>query len=423
MEPHGTDDIQRTLGVGRERARLWRKRLSLLSLFLLATMGVAALVRAQRRELPTAYKTTTASKGSLTVTVTATGSLESVTQVKVGTEISGIVEKVYADYNTVVKVGQLLATINTAKLRAQRGQAQGALDAARAKQVQAGATLAESKAQLERLRQVRELSGGKVPSQQELDTQDATVKRADADLASANAQVVQARANADAFDTDIKKADISSPINGIVLDRQVDPGQTVAASFQTPTLFTLAEDLTRMKLIVDVDEADVGKIRTGQSGSFRVDAYPERRFDSRVTDVRSTPKTSNGVVTYQTVLSVDNSEQLLKPGMTATAEIVVMNITDAVLVPNAALRFTPPETPQRSGGLLTSLIPRPPEQVRRTDPGTDRVHQRVWTIDAQLRAAPVNVTVGSSNGRVTQVVSGDVTPGMTLITGTVDMRK
>lgn len=423
MAQRETDDIQRTLGIGRERVRLWRKRLTLLGLFVATIVALAALVRAQRRDLPVSYKTATASTGSLTVTVTATGSLESVTQVKVGTEISGIVEKVYADYNTVVKVGQLLATINTDKLRAQRGQAQGALDAARAKQLQASATLAESKAQLERLRQVRELSGGKVPSQQELDTQDATAKRADADVGSANAQVVQAQANVDAFDTDVKKAEIRSPINGIVLDRQVDPGQTVAASFQTPTLFTLAEDLTRMKLIVDVDEADVGKVRGGQSGAFRVDAYPERRFDSRVSEVRSTPKTSNGVVTYQTVLTVDNSAQLLKPGMTATAEIVVMNFTNALLVPNAALRFTPPETPQRSGGFLASLIPRPPEQSRRVDPGADRLHQRVWTIDASMQAAAVDVVVGSSNGRVTQVVSGDVKSGMTLITDTVEVRK
>ena len=150
---------------------------------------------------------------------------------------------------------------------------------------------------------MRELSGGRVPSRQEIDSQEATVKRAHADQASAAAQVAQSQASLTAIETDMKKAIIRSPINGIVLDRQVDPGQTVAASFQTPTLFTLAQDLTKMKLIVDVDEADIGNVRVGQTAHFRVDAYPDRSFSSKVSEVRSTPKTSNGVVTYQTVLS------------------------------------------------------------------------------------------------------------------------
>ena len=186
--------------------------------------------------------------------------------------------------------------------------------------------MAEAEAELARLQHVRELSGGRVPSKQEMDSQEATVKRAHADQASSAAQVAQSQASLTAIDTDIRKAIIRSPISGIVLDRQVDPGQTVAASFQTPTLFTLAQDLTKMKLIVDVDEADIGNVRVGQTANFRVDAYPDRSFSSKVSEVRSTPKTSNGVVTYQTVLAVDNSERLLQPGMTATAEITVTHV-------------------------------------------------------------------------------------------------
>ncbi len=422
MAPTSSDEIKQQLGMGRERADRWRRRLLIVGGLILGALVLAGVTRSQTRGAEVQYETAQVSTGALTVRVTATGSLESVTEVKVGTEISGVVEKVYADYNTEVKVGQLLASINTDKLRAQRLEAQGAVDAGRAKELQSKATVAESRAQLERLRQVRELSGGKVPSQQEFDTQDATVQRAEADLASAQAQVIQAEANLAAIDTDIKKAQISSPINGIVLDRQVDPGQTVAASFQTPTLFTLAEDLTRMKLIVDVDEADVGSVRVGQPATFRVDAYADRRFDSRVTDVRSTPKTSNGVVTYQTVLTVDNHALLLKPGMTATAEITVASVTDVPLVPNAALRFTPPQTTEASGGLLGSLIPRPPAAAKPNPTDTDKQHQRVWIVEHQ-QLTPVEIAVGMTDGRSTQVVSGDIKAGTSVVTDLVSSRK
>jgi HlyD family secretion protein len=422
MTPTSSYDIKQRLGVGREGVQRWRRRLMLLAGLLIVMVVLGGVTRSQNRGPDIQYQTATVSTGSLTVKVTATGSLQSVTEVKVGTEISGIVEKVYADYNTEVKVGQLLASINTDKLRAQRLQAQGAVDAGRAKQLQAKATVAESRAQLERLRQVHDLSAGKVPSHQELDAQDATVLRAEADLASAEAQVTQAAASLAAIDTDIKKAEIRSPINGIVLDRQVDPGQTVAASFQTPTLFTLAEDLTRMKLIVDVDEADVGNVRVGQAATFRVDAYPDRRFDSRVTEVRSTPKTSNGVVTYQTVLAVDNHALLLKPGMTATADITVASVTDVPLVPNMALRFTPPQTPESSGGFLSSLIPRPPTAQQPNPTNTDKQHQRVWIVQDQ-QLTPVEISVGMSDGRSTQIVTGNIKAGMSIVTDVISQRK
>jgi HlyD family secretion protein len=422
MTSTSSGDIRERLGVGREGPQRWRRRLATLVGLLVVIVVLAGVTRSRSGGSDVQYQTAMVSTGSLTVRVTATGSLESVTEVKVGTEISGVVERVDADYNTAVKVGQLLASINTDKLRAQRLQAQGAVDAGRAKELQTKATVAESRAQLGRLRQVRELSGGKVPSQQELDTQEATVQRAEADLASAAAQVTQATASLAAIDTDIRKAEIRSPINGIVLDRQVDPGQTVAASFQTPTLFTLAEDLTRMKLVVAVDEADVGSIRVGQPATFRVDAYADRRFDSRVTDVRSTPKTSNGVVTYQTVLAVDNHELLLKPGMTATADVTVAGVTDVALVPNAALRFTPPQTTESSGGLLSSLIPRPPATPKPGPTNADKQHQRVWMVkDQQL--TPIEIAVGMTDGRSTQIISGDMKAGMSVVTDTISQRK
>jgi HlyD family secretion protein len=310
-----------------------------------------------------------------------------------------------------VRVGQILARVNTEKLDAQAAQARAALQSAEAKRLQSQATLAEAQAELAKLQHVRELSGGRVPSRQELDSQEAAVKRGQADEASTIAQVAQSQASLAAIETDIRKALIRSPINGLVLDRQVDPGQTVAASFQTPTLFTLAEDLTKMKLVVDVDEADIGGVAVGQTARFRVDAYPERTFESRVHEVRSTPKTSNGVVTYQTVLTVDNAARLLRPGMTATAEIVTTSVAGAVLVPNAALRFTPPAAQQQAGGFR--LLPRPPGMQRR-DRSADDAPPHVWTV-ADGRLTSVEIELGPTDGRVTVLRGGDLPSGTAVI--------
>jgi HlyD family secretion protein len=407
-------DIHDTLGLTP------RRRVRRLGLWLLAVLAVLAVVamllrmRAGAAQTVSPYKTETVQKGALTVSVTATGELKPVTQVNIGTEISGIVESVAVDFNSQVAVGQVLARVNTEKLEAQAAQARAALRAAEAKQLQSEATQAEAEAELARLQHVRELSNGRVPSKQEMDSQEASVKRARADQASTAAQVAQSQASLTTIETDIKKAIIRSPISGIVLDRQIDPGQTVAASFQTPTLFTLAQDLTKMKLIVDVDEADIGNVRVGQTATFRVDAYPNRSFSSKVSEVRSTPKTSNGVVTYQTVLAVDNSERLLQPGMTATAEITVTHVADTLLLPNAALRFTPPaaQQPQGGGGGFR-LLPRPPGLQRR-DRSLDDGQPRVWR-ESGDGVEPVPVEIGPTDGRVTVLRSGDLTAGAAVI--------
>ena len=233
-----------------------------------------------------------------------------------------------------------------------------------------------------------------MPSRQELDSQEATVKRAQADEASTAAQVAQSQASLAAIETDIRKAVIKSPINGIVLDRQVDPGQTVAASFQTPTLFTLAEDLTKMKLIIDVDEADIGNVKVGQAARFRVDAYPDRAFESRVQEVRSTPKTSNGVVTYQTVLTVDNARAPAAARHDRHGgDHGDSGDVDAVLVPNAALRFTPPAAQQSARRRIPVAAPAAgcrngaivPPRTRRRMCGP----RQVW------RSRPIEVPAGA----------------------------
>ena len=407
-----TKELQARLGVaGAGRAR--RIVRWVVVLVVLAVIGFGAMqLRASRAVQPELYRTEPITSGTLTVTVTATGELKALTQVNIGTEISGVVESVAVDYNSPVRVGQILARVNTEKLEAQSAQARAALQSAEAKRLQSQATLAEAQAELAKLQHVRELSGGRVPSRQEIDSQEATVKRAQADEVSSEAQVAQSKASLAAIETDIRKAVIKSPINGIVLDRQVDPGQTVAASFQTPTLFTLAEDLTKMRLIIDVDEADIGNVKTGQTARFRVDAYPDRTFESRVQEVRSTPKTSNGVVTYQTVLTVDNSERLLQPGMTATAEIIVTEVANALLVPNAALRFTPPAAQQAGDGGFR-LLPRPPGAQRR-DRSSEDAPPHVWTeAGSELRA--VDVALGPTDGKVTVLRDSNLAPGTQVI--------
>jgi len=417
-DPSG--DIHDTLGLTPRGRRRRVGRWLFAALILVALIGVALRWRATPAQAISPYKTERVQKGALTVSVTATGELKPVTQVNIGTEISGIVESVDVDFNSAVTVGQTLAKVNTEKLEAQAAQARAALRSAEAKQLQSEATMAEAEAELARLQHVRELSGGRVPSKQEMDSQEATVKRARADQASTAAQVAQSQASLTAIETDMKKAIIRSPISGIVLDRQVDPGQTVAASFQTPTLFTLAQDLTKMKLIVDVDEADIGNVRVGQTASFRVDAYPDRTFSSKVSEVRSAPKTSNGVVTYQTVLAVDNSERLLQPGMTATAEVTVTHVADVLLVPNAALRFTPPAAQQAQasqGGRGFSLLPRPPGQQRR-DRSLDDGQSRVWRM-AGDGVEPVPIEIGPTDGRGTVLRSGDLTDGAAVIVDVV----
>ena len=364
------------------------------------------------------YRTEPVKNGNLTVLVTATGSLVPTNQVDVSIEISGTIRAVEADYNDQVKVGQVLARLDTTKLEAQVLQTSASLDAARAKVLQARATVTESDGKLARMEQVRQASGGRVPSPQELDTGRATLERARADEASAVAQVAQTQATLDANRTDLAKAVVQSPINGVILRRAVEPGQTVAAALQAPVLFTIAEDLAKMELQVDVDEADVGKVRAGQDASFTVDAYPDRSFPARITQVRYGSQTIAGVVTYKAVLKVDNNSLTLRPGMTATAAITVNKVDNAVLVPNAALRFnpTPAESsqPESDGGLLSRILPRAPRPVPHAKEDSSSRQQRVWVLrDGQPE--PVIVTIGATNGIVTEIVKGELPPGAAVI--------
>lgn len=421
-------EVASTLGLDaasgrRSRLKRWLVSGAVVALLAIGGLGWFLWDRTDAVE----YETAAVRRGNLAVTVTATGNLEPTNQVEVGIEVSGTIRTVEVDYNDRVTVGQVLARLDTTKLEAQVQQSQAALASARARVLQAQASVEEAKAQLARLTRVRELSGGKVPSQNEMDSATATLARARADEASAKAVVAQTQATLDADRTNLSKAVIRSPINGVVLTRSVEPGQTVAASFQAPVLFVLAEDLAQMELQVDVDEADVGQVKAGQQATFTVDAYPDRAFPAGITRVNYGSQTAEGVVTYQAVLRVENADLSLRPGMTATATITVNRVENALLVPNAALRFAPPAAeatePSTDGGLIGRLLPRPPRSGSR--PAEDRAatsrEQRVFILrDGQLEA--VAVTTGATDGVMTEVTGGALEPGMAVATDTVATR-
>ena len=417
-------DVAQTLGVShtKSRRKLYLKWTSIVAAIII-TVIVAMQLLGNGDSQKVHYSTAEASRGTLTVTVTATGTLQPVNQVDLGSEISGTIKTVLVDFNDRVKQGQVLATMNTDQLQAKVNQARASLELAKAQVKQAEATIIETR---NKLRRANELKKSGTYSQEEFDTAQASYDRAMAELARSKAQVAQAQASLDAEQTTLAKATLVSPIDGIVLSRSVEPGQTVAASFQTPVLFTLAENLTQMELHVDVDEADVGQVKEGQDAEFTVDAYPSKSFPAKITEVHFASQTVDGVVTYETVLLVDNSELLLRPGMTATADIMVKQIEDALLVPNAALRFKPATQEKKTtsgGGLVRSLLPRPPHPEKtRGETNTDKKQQQVWTLHDGEPVA-IAATIGSSNGILSEVLSGDIEPGTALITDTVTSGK
>jgi len=415
-------DVAKTLGTGESSGNTKVPKRWLIAVILVLAAVVMALVfrKASNSSSAVRYKTQEVQRGDLTVIVTATGTLEPTNQVDVSSELSGIIKTVEVDYNSKVKVGQTLAILDTSKLEAQVTQYEAALASAKSKVLQTQATVKETRSKLAQLRRVKELSGNKVPSQTEIDAAEAALERALSDVDSAKAGVSQSQATLDVYLTDLSKAVIRSPVNGIVLTCSAEPGQTVAASLDPPVLFTMAEDLTKMELIVDVDEADVGNIQEGQTATFTVAAYPNRTFEARIIQARYGASTTSGVVTYETVLKVDNPDLSLRPGMTATADIIVKKIENAVLIPSAAFRFAPPtqEEEKSSTGLLDALLPRPPSGAQQPADIAGKKQQRVWTLqDGQLLAVPV--TIGSTNGGMTEVLGSEIQPGTAVVVDTI----
>lgn len=417
----GTDELAQILssaphGHGRRRPRA-------LAGAAVAVLAAALLWLAGDDSSAVEYRTESIRRGDLLVTVSATGNLQPTNQVDVGSELSGTIEAVFVDDNDVVTTGQELARLDTTKLRNQLTQSRASLASARAQVLEAQASVEEARANLARLRHVAELSGGKVPSQAELDAASATQKRAEAAAASAAAAVEQWRAAVGVDETNIELSSIRSPINGIVLTRQIEPGQTVAAMMQAPVLFTLAENLTQMKLEVDVDEADVGQVEQGQQATFTVDAWPGREYPSTITRVGFGSQEAEGVISYKTVLTVNNDDLSLRPGMTATAEITTQRREHVLLVPNAALRFTPPAAKpaaQPGRGVVGSLMPRAPRaMVAPANGGTRDDAPRLWIL---RDGVPVQLPVrtGASDGTSTEVSGDALHEGMQVVTERVE---
>ncbi|KKC26230.1 efflux RND transporter periplasmic adaptor subunit [Sphingomonas sp. SRS2] len=381
-----------------------------------------------------AYATRPVERGDLTVMVSATGNLAPTNQVEVGSEQSGTVVEVYVDNNDRVRKGQLLAKLDPSRLQDSVNQAQAGLASAQAGVEQAEATALQARATLRRQENVWRLSGGKVPSATELDVARADAARAAAGVSTARAAVDQARASLSSAQTALSKAFIKSPVNGQVLSRSIEPGQTVAASLNSPVLFTIAEDLSQMRLEVKVDEADVGQVKKGQKATFTVDAFPGRTFPAMIERVdiganattsgtsTTTATTTSGVVAYTARLTVSNAQGVLRPGMTATADIITTEKKNVVLVPVAALRFSPDRKAAASGGLTSVLAPRP---MRRGGGSGSREasigrgsKQTVYVVaDGGSKPEPVEITVGESNGSQAEVTGGKLAEGAQVVIG------
>lgn len=405
-------DILGEAGPRRQRrsARLWRWLFIAAAALIAAVLGWLYLGQGDVYT----YTTQKATRGDLTVTVTATGTVQPIAQVEVSSEISGIIRKVNVDYNSVVHRGDVLAELDTAMLKASLASAEAKLAVTKANVEKAKAAADAATTTYERQ---AELFKRGIMSAQTLEDMRLAMDSNLAALHAAEAEVLVAEADLQMARTNLARATITSPIDGIVLTRNIDEGSTVAASLQAPVLFSIAGDLKQMEVQVDVDEADIGSVAIGQSATFTVDAYPERSFPAEITDIRMVSETVNDVVTYKALLKVDNAELLLRPGMTATADIVVRTVDAALLVPNAALRYSPPEARDTGAGGLLGMF-RPPGMRAATTAERPGGARTVWVMRDKV-PAEVAVTIGATDGQHTEIVSGDIAEGDDLVVDAV----
>jgi HlyD family secretion protein len=357
------------------------------------------------------YKTEKVDRGNVTATVTATGTLSAVTTVQIGSQVSGVISQLYADFNSRVKKGQLLAELDPTSIQSQVEQRRADLTRAQVEAANARVTYQ---------RQQRLASSG-LAAEAELDA-------ARAQFEGAQAQVSQAAAALRQTETNLKYTKIISPIDGVVVDRQYDVGQTVAASFQAPTLFQIAQDLTKMQVQADVDQSDIGRIKVGQGARFTVDAYPDEEFRGRISQIRLNAIVNQNVVSYPVIIEVPNPEERLRPKMTANVTIDTATVRDVLRIPNAALRFKPASAEGSEGGGGGSFERRAAQSgqgggglagAARNLPGGKRPmrQQQVYVLGADKKLTPVPIRTGISDGRFTQVVDGELKPGDQVVIG------
>lgn len=408
--PLSAETIVKTLGKRGRPGLAWVK----LAVVLAAVAGGFYYYQLQTVKAQTAvpkYETVELTTGDLSVTVTATGTIQPTTQVDLSSELSGTIASVDVDFNSVVKFGSVLATLDDTKLKAQVSNAEASLASAEARVDQAKAALDQAK-QLYGSAQSLRKSG--VSTSKALLTAEVALKQANSATTIAEADRDLAAANLGIQKADLEKAVIRSPINGVVLKRAVEPGQIVAASLSAPVLFTIAENLTQMELLVDVDEADIGRVMEGNTASFTVDAFSGRTFPAVIKSVRFAPENTDGVVTYKAVLAVENKDLSLRPGMTATATINVLTIEKTLLVANSALRYSPraaPSASTRGTGLLGVIMP-PRQRAERPTPSDGK---SLWVLK-NGKAERVEIVAGDSDGTKTAITSDALKEGDLAIT-------
>ncbi len=375
-----------------------RTVITLIILAVLSIGGYFGFVTWTGRESPMTYKTAPVTRGTLVYTVTATGNLEPLVKVLVGSQVSGTVTRWYADFNQRVEEGFVLAELDKDRFRATVDQRQAAAKAARARVEEARAALADTTLKRQHAEQNFQLNAA---TELELAESRVAEQQATASLHAAEAEVERAEAEARLAAVDLDRTVIRSPIDGVVISRDIDAGQTVAASFTSPTLFTIANDLTKMQVNAAVSETDIGKVREGGGAEFRVDAYPDRRFHGVVSQVRFAETVVDNVVTYTTLIDVDNSDLALRPGMTATISFEVARAENVLMVPNAAMRYNPTAVPADGDWM------RPGKAVR--------MQPRVFKLNSgRLVESPIEP--GLTDGSFTEVRSGELQEGDAVVT-------
>ncbi len=400
------------------------KKLALIATPLLLIGGAGfAYWRMGNSTIESPYLTVAVSKANVRQVVSSTGTLQAVVTVQVGSQVSGTIDKLFADFNTKVKAGQVVAQLNQDKFKASVDQARANVLAAEANYAKAKVTAADTLRTFERNRELRKRE---LTAQSDLDAAQTAYDAAVAQLNVNQAQTAQAKAALTQATVDLNNTVIRSPVDGIVISRNVDVGQTVAASLQAPTLFTIANDLGKMEVHTSVDEADVGNVYEGQPVSFTVDAFPARRFRGKVFQVRNAPTIVQNVVTYDAVVRIDNKELLLKPGMTANVQFLVSEKEEVLAIPNMALRFRPPEEKDEAQDVLRQERSRAAPQVgaRRTNRpggsgsgGVRRVREAKIYVLKGARAQAVDVQLGITDGSKSEVISGPINENDLVIIG------
>ena len=340
------------------------------------------------------YRTVKVEKGEISDTVSATGNINAVTTVQVGSQVSGTIQQIYADFNSRVRKGEVIAKIDPQIFEASVVQARGSVANATAVVEKAKIVTADA---LRTLRRNQELIKDGYVAQADVDAAETAYDSAASQQKSAEAQLDQTRGALSVAETNLRYTTIVSPVDGIVISRNVDVGQTGAASFQTPTLFTIAQDLTKMQIDTNVDESDIGRTKAGQEATFTVDAYPGKSFAGTVIQVRNSPIVTQNVVTYDVVIQVDNKDLSLKPGMTANVSIRIRDFKDVLKIPNAALRY------------------RPSTEKKKTEGEKEPAGARVYVVGKDGKPEAVRVKTGTSDGTFTQLVDGNLKAGDALI--------